>query len=78
MKIDAADAQGILRFLGNMPGGNCTATRAAVQRLLLDTGGQMLSSGKLYEIKAKALGAGVYRVTLAPWKGQGAANANKR
>lgn len=52
-----------------MPGGNTTATTAVTRRLLIDTGGQTLANGKLYEIKAKSLGAGVYRLSLAPWKG---------
>jgi hypothetical protein len=39
-----------------------------LKELLLSTGGQVLACGRLYEIKTKHLGAGVYRVWLSLWE----------
>ena len=39
-------------------------TRAELRATLLATGGQLLARGHLWEIVAKHLGAGVYRVSL--------------
>lgn len=41
-----------------------TMTRAELRATLLATGGQLLARGHLWEIVAKHLGAGVYRVSL--------------
>lgn len=53
-----------LNFLAGMPGGHTTMTRKDVKELLLETGGNMLACGRLYDIVAKDIGAGVYRVSL--------------
>ena len=44
--------------------GHTTMTRAELHDTLLATGGQVLANGNLWEVSAKHLGAGVYRVTL--------------
>ena len=44
--------------------GHTTMTRAELRETLLATGGQVLARGNLWEVAAKHLGAGVYRVTL--------------
>jgi len=41
-----------------------TMTRMDLQELLLETGGKIIACGKLYNIKPKKLGAGVYEVRL--------------
>lgn len=43
-----------------------TATRAELRELLTSTGGVPMVNGRLREIKAKHLGAGIYKITLAP------------
>ena len=48
-----------------MPGtANTTMVRKDLKELLLETEGRVIACGRLYEIKSKHLGAGVYRVTL--------------
>lgn len=45
-------------------------TTEDVKTVLMETGGNMLSRGQLYDIEAKHIGAGVYRVSLKlsnPW-----------
>lgn len=51
-------------FLASMPIGHTTLNTSDTQSLLLDTGGNLLARGRLYDIKADHLGAGVYRVSL--------------
>ena len=46
-----------------------TATKKDVQETLLKSDGQMLLNGRLYRIKAKHIGAGIYKVWLSPWEG---------
>jgi hypothetical protein len=41
-----------------------TVTKDMAQALLLKTEAQMILNGRLYEIRAKSLGAGVYRLYL--------------
>ncbi len=53
-----------LNFLASMPGGNTTMTRKDLREMLLETGGNMLACGQLYDIVAKDIGAGVYKVSL--------------
>ena len=48
--------------------GHGTLTTEDVRSLMLATGGQTFTHGSLYEIKSKHLGAGIYRVSLSPWK----------
>ena len=60
------EADRIVQFLASNPYGNSTAVTKVVRRILIDTGSYLLARGRRYEIKAKSLGAGVYRVTLEP------------
>lgn len=41
-------------------------TKDDLRTILLDTGGNVMACGTLYDIVAKPLGAGVYKVTLTP------------
>ena len=52
-------------------GGQVTLTRKELHAFLLQTGGQILRSGHLCDIKSKHLGAGVYCVTAEPRKYRG-------
>jgi hypothetical protein len=58
------EAQRILNYLAGHPGGNTTANTDDTHDILLYTGGNTLACGRLYDIKAQNLGAGVYRLTL--------------
>ena len=54
----------LLNFLASMPGlGHTTVPTKVVRALLLKTDGQIMARGRLWEITAKSLGAGVYRVS---------------
>lgn len=54
----------ILRHLASMPGeAHTTVSRATVRKIMLRTGGDMILRGRLYEIRAKPVGAGIYRLT---------------
>ncbi len=59
------EAARVARFLAAMPSGNATLEKDDLRSLLMGTGGTMMAAGYLYEIVARTLGAGVYRVTLA-------------
>lgn len=54
------------RHLCGVPGGSTTLKEADAQSLLLESGGMLLACGRLYDVKSEPLGAGVYRMTLAP------------
>lgn len=55
----------ILNHLAAMPEyGNAAAEKDEVREIMLQTGGWMLACGHQWDIKAKQLGAGVYRLTL--------------
>ena len=41
-----------------------TIDQKDLKELLLETGGQIIANGSLYEIISKHIGAGVYKVTL--------------
>jgi hypothetical protein len=59
------EANRLLNFLASMPQGNCTASsREVVRAVMLQTGGRMMACGSYFDVKAKALGGGVYRLTL--------------
>ena len=59
-----------LNHLASMPGvSHTTMTRKQLQALLLDTDGQVMAAGGLWEVASKHLGAGIYRVYLAPFRG---------
>jgi hypothetical protein len=54
----------VTNHLASMPGLAHAAVETAVARsLLLESGGEMLLRGRTYDVVAKSLGAGVYRVT---------------
>ena len=44
--------------------GSVTMTRAELRETLLATDGQILARGNVWDVVAKHLGAGIYRVTL--------------
>lgn len=54
-----------LRFLAGMPGGATTMTHDDLKTVLMETGGNMLACGRLYDIVGKPIGAGVYKVSLS-------------
>lgn len=53
-----------LNFLAGCPSGHTTMLGKDVRVMLLETGGNMFACGSLYDIVAKDIGAGVYRVSL--------------
>lgn len=53
-----------LNFLASMPAGTTTMNRKEAHEVLMETGGNMLACGRLYNIIAKDIGAGVYKVSL--------------
>jgi hypothetical protein len=53
-----------LNFLASCPEGTTTMERKEVRAMLMYTGGNMLACGRLYDIIAKDIGAGVYKVSL--------------
>ena len=55
-----------LNFLAGCPGGTTTMSKQDLHTVLLETGGNMLACGRLYNIVGKPLGAGVYKVSLSP------------
>lgn len=55
-----------LNFLAACPAGSTTMEHNDLKSVLLETGGNMLACGRLYDIQAKPIGAGVYKVTLSP------------
>jgi hypothetical protein len=57
-------AEKVLQFLASCPAGTTTETRGVVREILLETGGNMMACGSLYDIDAKLLGAGVYKLSL--------------
>lgn len=55
----------VLRFLASMPSyGHITVNQKDAHNILLKTDGTMLAHGRLWDIVAKHLGAGVYRLSL--------------
>ncbi len=55
-----------LNFLAAMPCGSTTMEHDDLKAVLMQTGGNMLACGWLYNIVGKPIGAGVYKVTLTP------------
>jgi len=43
---------------------NTTMTKADLSELLLSTDGLIMTNGRMWDIKSKSLGAGIYRVSL--------------
>lgn len=48
--------------------------RKALRKILLCNNGRIIAQGKLWDIKNKSLGAGVYRIYLEKWKKKGGEN----
>lgn len=55
-----------LNFLAGMPNGSTTMTHEDLHTVLMETGGNVLACGRLYDIVGKPIGAGVYKVSLTP------------
>jgi len=54
-----------MNFLASCPAyGNTTMTKEDVRTMLLETGGNMLACGRLYNFVVKEIGADIYRVSL--------------
>lgn len=61
----AADVERILDHLAAIPATSfATALAPVVRELLLKTDGRLFAIGKQWDIRAKSIGAGVYRITL--------------
>lgn len=58
------EATRAVNFLASLPSGNTTVTKKDCAAILLETGGSLLACGSLYNIDAKHLGAGVYKLEL--------------
>lgn len=58
------EARRVANFLASMPSGHTTLKRTDAHSLLLESGGNLLAGGRLYDIVAKDIGAGVYKVSL--------------
>lgn len=57
-------ARAAANFLASLPSGHTTLDAKDAKSLLLQSGGQLLARGKLYNIVVSDIGAGVYRVSL--------------
>lgn len=55
-----------LNFLARCPSGSTTMDRQDAKSLLLETGGNMLACGRLYDFVVKDIGAGVCKISLTP------------
>ena len=53
-------------FFSNPEVAHQTLTRKELQSLLLNTGGKIISCGRLRELKSRHLGAGIYEVSVKP------------
>ena len=62
------EANKAANFLCSMPSGHTTLRKRDVDSLLMDTGGQLMARGLLYDIRVKHLAVGVYQVRLARWQ----------
>jgi hypothetical protein len=57
-----------LNFLCSAPEHrHTTMSNEDLKQILLDTGGQAMACGRLWNIKSQYLAAGVYRVSLELW-----------
>ena len=68
MKIDQIEIHRQLNHLASMPAAHITMSREDAHQMLIDTGGNMLACGRLYDFVVKNIGAGVCRVSLKPWR----------
>lgn len=55
-----------LNFLAGCPAGTTTMARETAKQMLLETGGNMLACGRLYDFVVKDIGAGVCKISLTP------------
>ncbi len=60
--MKAADLSGTFYSMPDIA--NQSMNRKDLEELLIDTGGKILTCGRLRELKSKHIGAGIYRVTL--------------
>lgn len=68
-----------LNFLCGCPEwGNTTMTTEDFRTILLETGGNVMACGYLWDIVGNHLGAGVYKVTLKPFNHKGRARKRQR
>ena len=58
------EARRVANFLASLPSGHSTLTKNDLQSLLLNSAGQLMAHGSLYNIVTKSLGVGVYKVSL--------------
>lgn len=58
------EATNAANFLASLPTGNTVLKKNDLRSLMLNTGGNLLARGRLYDIVSRSLGAGVYRVNL--------------
>lgn len=58
------EAKRVADFLASSVTGHTTLLTKDLRSLLLESGGQLLARGRLYNIKTRSLGAGVHRVEL--------------
>jgi hypothetical protein len=58
------DAKRQLNFLASTPNGSTTVLKDDLREILMETGGNMLACGRLYDLIAHHLGAGVYKLSL--------------
>ena len=55
----------VMQFLAGTPVGTTTVNETQLHEIMMQTGGNMLACGSLYNIEAKLLGAGVYKLSLS-------------
>ncbi len=55
-----------LNFLASCPSGHTTMDKNDLHTILMETGGNMLACGRLYDFDCRHIGAGVYKVSLTP------------
>lgn len=58
------EAKRVLQYLAGSPNGSSTVEGSDAHDILLETGGNTLACGRLYNIIAKDIGAGVFRLSL--------------
>jgi hypothetical protein len=60
-----AENRRTLNFLCGSPSyGTTTVETADLREILLETGGNVMARGRLYNLKSELLGAGVYKLSL--------------
>jgi hypothetical protein len=56
----------ILNFMASAgPYANTTVTAEDLRAIMLSCGGNIMTRGRLWDLKSKHLGAGVYKLTIA-------------